>query len=162
MRTEIGTNQGHLIRRQIVPSNIYTPTSEFTVELVDQDLLQLRAESEAAVITRVGDRTPDEVLRDCKMGQAAELFLILFCGYTDNPNGFKDIYAPDGREIEIKVLQSEYNMGKVLRHLDWMRNTCGYDVADKVYFFLLEHGKYKLKWTGHYNKRYVLEREIML
>jgi hypothetical protein len=118
--------------------------------------------SEAAVITRVGDRTPDEVLRDCKMGQAAELFLILFCGYTDNPNGFKDIYAPDGREVEIKVLQSEHNIGKVLRHLDWMRNTCGYDVADKVYFFLLEHSKYKLKWTGHYNKRYVLEREIML
>jgi hypothetical protein len=118
--------------------------------------------SEAAVITRIGDRTYDELLEDCKMGHRAELFLILYCGYTDNPSGFKDLYAPDGREIEIKVVRSEHNIGKVLRHLDWMRLTCGYDVADKVYFFELSNA-YQLKWTGKFNgERYVLEREIVL
>ena len=145
-----------------MPSNIYTPTSEFTNEIIDQDLLNKRAVSEAAVITRIGDRTYDELLEDCKMGHRAELFLILYCGYTDNPSGFKDLYAPDGREIEIKVVRSEHNIGKVLRHLDWMRLTCGYDVADKVYFFELSNA-YQLKWTGKFNgERYVLEREIVL
>mgnify|MGYP006095364835 FL=1 len=163
MRMEIGTNQGHLIRRQIVPSNLYTATTKFTNEIIDQDLLNKRATSEAAVITRIGDRTYDELLEDCKMGHRAELFLIQYCGYTDNPNGFKDLYAPDGREIEIKVVSNEYSIGKVLRHLDWMRITCGYDVADKVYFFHKENEQYILKWTGKFNsERYVLEREIML
>ena len=146
-----------------MPSSIYTPTSEFTNEIIDQDLLNTRAWVEAAAITRIGDRTYDELLEDCKMGHRAELFLILYCGYTDNPNGLKDIYAPDGREIEVKVVSSEYSIGKVLRHLDWMRVTCGYDVADKVYFFHRENGTYKLKWTGKFNgERYVLEREIVL
>ena len=85
-----------------MPLNLYTET--FNQTDIDPKRLYMRAKAEAEKITwNPNNRTPERILWDCMMGQCAELYLIDKCGYTDNPNGFMDVFDPEGREIEVKV-----------------------------------------------------------
>jgi hypothetical protein len=72
------------------------------------------------------------------MGQCAELFLIDKCGFTDNPNGFMDVYDPVGNEIEVKVTRGEHNIKFMLGDLLVRKVEWGYDVADIVYTYLYD------------------------
>jgi hypothetical protein len=101
------------------------------------------------------------------MGQCVELYLMLFCGYTDNPNGFYDVFSLDGREIECKVTRSHHKIPGMLDKLDERRYGWGHGIADKVYIWLFDDlsGSYEFYKTATANNdlnRYVLDDEIVL
>ena len=99
-----------------MPLNLYTET--FNQTDIDPKRLYDRAFKESEKITwNPNNRTPQRILEDCMMGQCAELFLIDNCGYTDNTNGFMDVFDLDGREVEVKVTRRENNIKFMLGHL---------------------------------------------
>lgn len=137
MRTETGINQDHSTRRQTVPLNLYTET--FNQTDIDPKRLYARAKAESEKITwNPNNRTREQILLDCMMGQCAELYLIDKCGYTDNPNGFMDVFDLEGREIEVKVTRGEHNIKFMLGDLLVRKIEWGYHVADIVYFYLYD------------------------
>ena len=137
MRTETGISQDHSIRRPIVQLNSYTET--FNQTDIDPKRLYDRAFKESEKITwNPNNRTKQRILEDCMMGQCAELFLIDKCGFSDNPNGFMDVYDPVGNEIEVKVTRGEHNVKFMLGDLLVRKVEWGYDVADIVYTYLYD------------------------
>ena len=164
MRTETGTSQDHLIRRPIVQLNSYTET--FNQTDIDPKRLYDRAFKESEKITwNPNNRSKQRILEDCMMGQCAELFLIDKCGFTDNPNGFMDVYDPVGNEIEVKVTRGEHNVKFMLGDLLVRKVEWGYDVADIVYTYLYDpkSGDYTFLNDYKFNGTdYVLSRKTML
>jgi len=117
--------------------NSYTET--FNQTDIDPKRLYDRAFKESEKITwNPNNRTKQRILEDCMMGQCAELFLIDKCGFSDNPNGFMDVYDPVGNEIEVKVTRREHNIKYVLGDLLVRKVEWGYDVADIVYTYLYD------------------------
>jgi hypothetical protein len=120
-----------------VPLNSYTET--FNQTDIDPKRLYDRAFKESEKITwNPNNRSKQRILEDCMMGQCAELFLIDKCGFTDNPNGFMDVYDPVGNEIEVKVTRGEHNVKFMLGDLLVRKVEWGYDVADIVYTYLYD------------------------
>ena len=120
-----------------MPLNSYTET--FNQTDIDPKRLYDRAFKESEKITwNPNNRTKQRILEDCMMGQCAELFLIDKCGFTDNPNGFMDVYDPVGNEIEVKVTRGEHNIKFMLGDLLVRKVEWGYDVADIVYTYLYD------------------------
>jgi hypothetical protein len=120
-----------------VPLNSYTET--FNQTDIDPKRLYDRAFKESEKITwNPNNRTKQRILEDCMMGQCAELFLIDKCGFSDNPNGFMDVYDPVGNEIEVKVTRGEHNVKFMLGDLLVRKVEWGYDVADIVYTYLYD------------------------
>ena len=117
--------------------NSYTET--FNQTDIDPKRLYDRAFKESEKITwNPNNRTKQRILEDCMMGQCAELFLIDKCGFSDNPNGFMDVYDPVGNEIEVKVTRGEHNVKFMLGDLLVRKVEWGYDVADIVYTYLYD------------------------
>ena len=117
--------------------NSYTET--FNQTDIDPKRLYDRAFKESEKITwNPNNRSKQRILEDCMMGQCAELFLIDKCGFTDNPNGFMDVYDPVGNEIEVKVTRGEHNVKFMLGDLLVRKVEWGYDVADIVYTYLYD------------------------
>ena len=117
--------------------NSYTET--FNQTDIDPKRLYDRAFKESEKITwNPNNRSKQRILEDCMMGQCAELFLIDKCGFTDNPNGFMDVYDPVGNEIEVKVTRGEHNIKFMLGDLLVRKVEWGYDVADIVYTYLYD------------------------
>ena len=120
-----------------MPLNSYTET--FNQTDIDPKRLYDRAFKESEKITwNPNNRSKQRILEDCMMGQCAELFLIDKCGFTDNPNGFMDVYDPVGNEIEVKVTRGEHNIKFMLGDLLVRKVEWGYDVADIVYTYLYD------------------------
>ena len=137
MKMETGISQDPSIRRQTVQLNSYTET--FNQTDIDPKRLYDRAFKESEKITwNPNNRTKQRILEDCMMGQCAELYLIDKCGFSDNPNGFMDVYDPVGNEIEVKVTRGEHNIKFMLGDLLVRKVEWGYDVADIVYTYLYD------------------------
>jgi hypothetical protein len=120
-----------------VQLNSYTET--FNQTDIDPKRLYDRAFKESEKITwNPNNRSKQRILEDCMMGQCAELFLIDKCGFSDNPNGFMDVYDPVGNEIEVKVTRGEHNVKFMLGDLLVRKVEWGYDVADIVYTYLYD------------------------
>lgn len=147
-----------------MPLNSYTET--FNQTDIDPKRLYDRAFKESEKITwNPNNRTKQRILEDCMMGQCAELFLIDKCGFTDNPNGFMDVYDPVGNEIEVKVTRGEHNIKFMLGDLLVRKVEWGYDVADIVYTYLYDpkSGDYTFLNDYKFNGTdYVLSRKTML
>ena len=117
--------------------NSYTET--FNQTDIDPKRLYDRAFKESEKITwNPNNRTKQRILEDCMMGQCAELYLLDKCGFSDNPNGFMDVYDPVGNEIEVKVTRGEHNIKFMLGDLIVRKVEWGYDVADIVYTYLYD------------------------
>jgi len=120
-----------------VQLNSYTET--FNQTDIDPKRLYDRAFKESEKITwNPNNRTKQRILEDCMMGQCAELYLLDKCGFSDNPNGFMDVYDPVGNEIEVKVTRGEHNIKFMLGDLIVRKVEWGYDVADIVYTYLYD------------------------
>ena len=147
-----------------MPLNSYTET--FNQTDIDPKRLYDRAFKESEKITwNPNNRTKQRILEDCMMGQCAELFLIDKCGFTDNPNGFMDVYDPVGNEIEVKVTRGEHNIKFMLGDLLVRKVEWGYDVSDIVYTYLYDpkSGDYTFLNDYKFNGTdYVLSRKTML
>ena len=160
-----GTRQDRSIRKPTEQSSSYTET--FNQADIDPTLLKERATSEWEKITLVGNRTPQQVLMDCYMGQCAELYL-MSKGYIDNPNGYYDVFKPDGiTEIECKVTRNPNKITKMLDKLDERRYGWRQGIADKIYIWLFnetsgDYTFYKTATAKNNLNRYVLDDEIVL
>jgi hypothetical protein len=147
-----------------VQLNSYTET--FNQTDIDPKRLYDRAFKESEKITwNPNNRSKQRILEDCMMGQCAELFLIDKCGFSDNPNGFMDVYDPVGNEIEVKVTRGEHNVKFMLGDLLVRKVEWGYDVADIVYTYLYDpkSGDYTFLNDYKFNGTdYVLSRKTML
>ena len=63
-------------------SNLCTET--FNYFDLDQAKIEQRANDEFEKITLTGGRPAERILYHCKIGQAAEVYFLDKCGYTDN------------------------------------------------------------------------------
>ena len=150
MRTETGINQDHSIRRQTVQLNSFTET--FNQKDIDPKRLYDRAFKESEKITwNPNNRTKQRILEDCMMGQCAELYLLDKCGYTDNPNGFMDVFDLEGREIEVKVTRGAHNVKFMLGDLLVRKVEWGYHVANIVIVYLYDPKTGDYTFLNEYN-----------
>ena len=160
MKMETGISQDHSIRRQTVQLNSYTET--FNQTDIDPKRLYDRAFKESEKITwNPNNRTKQRILEDCMMGQCAELYLLDKCGFSDNPNGFMDVYDPVGNEIEVKVTRGAHNVKFMLGDLLVRKVEWGYHVADIVYTYLYDPKSGDYTFLNEYNfngTEYVLSR----
>ena len=150
MRMETGISQDPSIRRQTVQLNSYTET--FNQTDIDPKRLYDRAFKESEKITwNPNNRTKQRILEDCMMGQCAELYLLDKCGFSDNPNGFMDVYDPVGNEIEVKVTRGAHNVKFMLGDLLVRKVEWGYHVADIVYTYLYDPKSGDYTFLNEYN-----------
>ena len=140
--------------------NSYTET--FNQTDIDPKRLYDRAFKESEKITwNPNNRTKQRILEDCMMGQCAELYLLDKCGFSDNPNGFMDVYDPVGNEIEVKVTRGAHNVKFMLGDLLVRKVEWGYHVADIVYTYLYDPKSGDYTFLNEYNfngTEYVLSR----
>jgi len=143
-----------------VQLNSYTET--FNQTDIDPKRLYDRAFKESEKITwNPNNRTKQRILEDCMMGQCAELYLLDKCGFSDNPNGFMDVYDPVGNEIEVKVTRGAHNVKFMLGDLLVRKVEWGYHVADIVYTYLYDPKSGDYTFLNEYNfngTEYVLSR----
>ena len=144
--------------------NSYTET--FNQPDIDPKRLYDRAFKESEKITwNPNNRTKQRILEDCMMGQCAELYLLDKCGFSDNPNGFMDVYDPVGNEIEVKVTRGAHNVKFMLGDLLVRKVEWGYHVADIVYTYLYDPKSGDYTFLNEYNfngTEYVLSHQTML
>jgi len=147
-----------------VQLNSYTET--FNQTDIDPKRLYDRAFKESEKITwNPNNRTKQRILEDCMMGQCAELYLLDKCGFSDNPNGFMDVYDPVGNEIEVKVTRGAHNVKFMLGDLLVRKVEWGYHVADIVYTYLYDPKSGDYTFLNEYNfngTEYVLSHQTML
>ena len=130
--------------------NSYTET--FNQTDIDPKRLYDRAFKESEKITwNPNNRTKQRILEDCMMGQCAELYLLDKCGFSDNPNGFMDVYDPVGNEIEVKVTRGAHNVKFMLGDLLVRKVEWGYHVADIVYTYLYDPKSGDYTFLNEYN-----------
>jgi len=133
-----------------VQLNSYTET--FNQTDIDPKRLYDRAFKESEKITwNPNNRTKQRILEDCMMGQCAELYLLDKCGFSDNPNGFMDVYDPVGNEIEVKVTRGAHNVKFMLGDLLVRKVEWGYHVADIVYTYLYDPKSGDYTFLNEYN-----------
>ena len=92
---------------------------KFNVRDIDRERLKQRAFTEAQYIfdkdsTR-RDRTLHEVRINCLIGHAAELYLIDYCGFKDDPTPYKDVFDPSDNPTEVKVIRNAKDVYFVLK-----------------------------------------------
>lgn len=84
-------------------SNLCTET--FNYFDLDQAKIEQRANDEFEKITLTGGRPAERILYHCKIGQAAEVYFLDKCGYTDNPKDYQDIFNPESVNVDVKVTE---------------------------------------------------------
>ena len=127
-------------------------TETFNQKDIDPKRLYDRAFKESEKITwNPNNRTPEKILEDCMMGQCAELYLIDKCGYTDNPNGFMDVFDLEGRESEVKVTRGAHNVKFMLGDLLVRKVEWGYHVANIVIVYLYDPKTGDYTFLNEYN-----------
>ena len=122
---------------------------------IDQALWEKRTLKEATLIfnkpsTRK-DRTWEKVYETCKVGQAAEVWL-MSNGYLNDSRNYHDVLRPDGTPIEVKVTswESRYILDRYAEKLksgwgDWPKTVYVFynSVNSPIYTF---HGIFQ--WDG--------------
>jgi hypothetical protein len=93
--------------------------SLFTKE--DRSFLKTRVDEESGKIfsnKRPNDkRTLNQIWLANAYGQAAETFLIRYCGFTDNPAPYQDVLFND-TPVEVKVTKGAYYLSHVLERMN--------------------------------------------
>ena len=130
---------------------------KFNATILDQDRLKARAYAEAQLIfdkdsTRRG-RTLKEVRRDCLMGHAAELYLIDHCGFSDDPQPYKDVFDTEDIPTEIKTTRKVKDVEHILRRAKEYMLEAWRKYPKQLYIFMVNgyNGDYELYGIYHWN-----------
>ena len=127
--------------------------------------LKERAKAEAEEIyyngseASVKGRTLMQIFESSLYGQAAEVYLIEKQGFTDNPKKYKDLFNPEGEEVEVKVTSRSKVKDKLIECTEnkWR-------IADILYIFIgnFRTGEYSLygiyKWDKS-TKQFILQND---
>lgn len=107
---------------------------------IDVDFLKERAFTEAALIyakpsTRK-DRSLQQIRETCLYGHAAEVYLIQHCGFKDDTRDYRDVFDPNGKDVEVKVTSCENYVGDVLRRCNETAELKYRQYPKKLYVFI--------------------------
>lgn len=111
---------------------------KFTQNDVNMDKVHERAKIEASKVNR-GNRTPEQLLKDCVQGHVAEQYLMDNYGFTDCDLKYHDL-VKDGKIIEVKTSKSPVYLDNQLKRIieaDWNH-------SDIFIGFLIKDGIYEL------------------
>jgi hypothetical protein len=124
--------------------------------------LKARAKAEAEEIYKGSEasrkgRSLMQIFESCLYGQAAEVYLIEKEGFTDNPEQYKDVFNPEGKEVEVKVT----SLPKVKAKLIECKNN-KWRISDILYIFIgdFRTGEYSLHGIYHWDtttKQFILQ-----
>ena len=116
---------------------------KFNINDLDQEALEAKAIEEADGVwwdgkgSQVKGRSYEQLLADCKRGNAAERYLIEKQGFTNDPRPFKDVFDPSNVSVEVKVTTSDWVAEKYTipkcnadRRMAWRK------FSDIVYLFI--------------------------
>lgn len=127
---------------------------KFKADDLNLKFLKARAKAEAEEIYNGSEasrrgRTLMQIFESSLYGQAAEVYLMEKHGFTDNPQRYKDVFNPEGKEVEVKVTSIPKVKNKLIECRDnkWR-------IADILYIFIgdFRTGEYHLHGIYHWNK----------
>ena len=128
----------------------------FEANDLDLKFLKNRAKAEAEEIYHTGSaasikgRTLMQIFQSSLYGQAAEVYLMEKHGFTDNPKKYKDLFNPEGQEVEVKVTSRSKIKAKLIECTEnkWR-------IADILYIFIgdFQTAKYSLYGIYEWNKQ---------
>ena len=121
---------------------------------IDLARLKERAFAEALLIfnkeSTCHGRTLQQVRADCLTGQAAELYLIDYCGFKNDPRPYKDVLDTEDAPIEVKVTRKKENVKYVLRDANADALEL-YKKYQKILYIFVVTGYINYKLHGIYN-----------
>ncbi len=114
---------------------------QFNLEELNQEAIYERAKAESLLIqsgtvASHRNRSLNELISTCTYGQAAEQFLIQYCGFTDDPRRYKDVFNTSGESVEVKVTTKLSNVHYVLKRLNEYYPDKWRNISDIVYVFI--------------------------
>jgi hypothetical protein len=132
---------------------------KFNRKDVDQFVLYERAFEEAKGIysfeTRARGRKFNEIFNSCLQGQTAEVYLMQFMNYTNNPDTYGDVFNIFGMPVEIKVTNNANNVQYIISKCNNIRlNESWRNYPDDLYIFVCDNTTLdyylfdKYKWNG--------------
>ena len=122
---------------------------------LDRNELIMRATNEAKLIfNKPGPRrgrSLNEIINSCLIGHAAELYLIKYEGFTDDPRPYKDVIDSNFVPWEIKTTNNEKNIRDVLRRCNQDAGEAFREYAKRLMIFIRDsktndyylYGKYE-------------------
>ena len=86
---------------------------DFFLTDIDQTTWKIRAMEEALLIKenksfQMSGRSFDNLIWRCEQGQAAEIFLLEHCGYTNDSRPYQDVIDPEDNPVAVKVCKEQY------------------------------------------------------
>ena len=121
---------------------------------IDLARLKERAFAEALLIfnkeSTCHGRTLQQVRADCLTGQAAELYLIDYCGFKNDPRPYKDVLDTEDAPVEVKVTRKKENVKHVLRRANADALEL-YKKYPKILYIFVVTGYNDYKLHGIYN-----------
>ena len=129
---------------------------EFNINEINPIQLHDRATEEAKKIAtntsfKMSGRTYEDLIRQCRRGHAAEIYLIDILGWDDDEREYKDVIDPDGHPVEIKVTGHEGNIPSMLeRFTDIKENQQWMDWPDHLIIFINPEDSNEYSYYGRY------------
>ena len=128
----------------------------FNINEINPIQLHDRATEEAKKIAtntsfKMSGRTYEDLIRQCRRGHAAEIYLIDVLGWDDDEREYKDVIDPDGLPVEIKVTGHEGNIPSMLeRFTDIKENQQWMDWPDHLIIFINPEDSNEYSYYGRY------------
>jgi hypothetical protein len=127
----------------------------FNICDLDQDRLDTRVNEQAmeiyANVERARGRSLDDIKQDCRVGLAAEVYLIDHCGFKDDERLYKDVIDLDGHSVEVKVTSNQAYVSYVLDRLIKAKGEAYRDISDIVYLFVVNKNTWDYELEGVYH-----------
>lgn len=130
------------------------------------DELRERAEAEAKLIhakpSTARGRKLEEITEMVLYGHAAELYLIKYQGFTDDPHEYKDVIDTNGNPVEVKVTEGAYYVSHVLARCNDAAKETWRNYPEILYIFIgnKETYDYHLHGIYHWNgEEFCLQHE---
>ena len=128
----------------------------FNINEINPIQLHDRATEEAKKIAtntsfKMSGRTYEDLIRQCRRGHAAEIYLIDVLGWDDDEREYKDVIDPDGLPVEIKVTGHKGNIPSMLeRFTDIKENQQWMDWPDHLIIFINPEDSNEYSYYGRY------------
>tara|TARA_B100000902_G_scaffold56990_1_gene63848 strand:- start:556 stop:984 length:429 start_codon:yes stop_codon:yes gene_type:complete len=129
---------------------------EFNINEINPIQLHDRATNEAKKIAtntsfKMSGRTYEDLIRQCRRGHAAEIYLIDILGWEDDEREYKDVIDPDGYEVEVKVTGDKGNIPIMLeRFKDIKENQQWMNWPDHLIIFINPEDSNEYSYHGRY------------
>ena len=123
-------------------------------EDLDGKELYERAVAEAKLIHKkpstARGRSLEEIIETVLYGHAAELYLIKYHGFSDDPHEYKDVIDLDNNPVEVKVTEGDYYVPHVLARCNDAAKETWRKYPEILYVFIGNKETYNYHLHGIY------------